>query len=400
MTGKTLHPSYDVIIIGARCAGASTALLLARQGLRVLVVDKSRHGSDILSTHALMRGGVLQLQRWGVLDAVRAAGTPPVSTTTFHYLEESIEVVIKPRDGVDALYAPRRTVLDPILAEAAVEAGAEVLRGARLVDLIRDTEDRIRGVVIEDLPGQYQRISADLVIGADGVRSTVARLVSPTVIRWGAHAAAVVYGYWEDLDLEGYHWHFGPGVSAGAIATNGGTLVFAGVPRDRFMNEIRFNPREGFFRILRETAPDLADAVGAARQSGGFRSYAGQPGYLRQTHGPGWALVGDATYFKDPITAHGITDALRDAELLSRAVRTATEDGWTSYQETGNVLSLELFELTDTIASFAWNLDELKQLHKQMSDEMRREVEYLVRLHEEVPATPAADPRRLLTKAG
>jgi menaquinone-9 beta-reductase len=152
----TRDSAYDVVVIGARCAGAATALLLARRGFRVLAVDKSRHGSDTLSTHALMRGGVLQLARWGLLDAVRAAGTPSVSTTTFHYGEVPVEVVIKPRDGIDALYAPRRTVIDPILADAAAEAGAEILRGPRLVDLIRTSEGRVEGVVVEDRPGDYQ----------------------------------------------------------------------------------------------------------------------------------------------------------------------------------------------------------------------------------------------------
>ncbi len=119
---------YDVIIAGARCAGASTAMLLARQGLRVLVVDPTRRGSDTLSTHALMRGAVLQLHRWGVLDDIRAAGTPPIRKTTFHYGDEDLEIPINPRDGIDALYAPRRTVIDVVLLDAAEAAGAEAER--------------------------------------------------------------------------------------------------------------------------------------------------------------------------------------------------------------------------------------------------------------------------------
>ena len=94
---------------GARVAGAATALLLARAGLRVLCVDRARLGSDTLSTHALMRAGVLQLERWGLLDAIVAAGTPPVRRTVFHYGDEPVAVSIKPAAGVDALYAPRRT---------------------------------------------------------------------------------------------------------------------------------------------------------------------------------------------------------------------------------------------------------------------------------------------------
>src|SRR5512132_4122456 len=115
---------WDVIIIGGRVAGASTALLLARAGLRVLVVDRARRGSDTVSTHALMRGGVLQLRRWGVLDRLAVTGVPPVRRVTFHYGAESMPVSLKPYAGVDALYAPRRTVLDAMLVDAAEAAGA------------------------------------------------------------------------------------------------------------------------------------------------------------------------------------------------------------------------------------------------------------------------------------
>jgi len=116
---------YDVVIVGARCAGAATAMLLARRGLKVLLVDRSRYGSDTLSTHALMRAGVLQLHRWGVLDKIKAAGTPLIRTVSFHYDDNVVEVPLKPQDGVDGVYAPRRTVIDAALVDAAREAGAE-----------------------------------------------------------------------------------------------------------------------------------------------------------------------------------------------------------------------------------------------------------------------------------
>ncbi|NIP58249.1 MAG: NAD(P)/FAD-dependent oxidoreductase, partial [Gemmatimonadetes bacterium] len=137
MSDETIRDRYDVAIAGARCAGASTAMLLARRGYRVLVVDPSRPGSDTLSTHALMRGGVLQLHRWGLLDRIREAGTPAVRTTTFHYGTESVEIPIKPGGGVDALYAPRRTLLDAVLAEGARAAGARVVRGLAVDVLLR-----------------------------------------------------------------------------------------------------------------------------------------------------------------------------------------------------------------------------------------------------------------------
>ena len=168
---------YDVVIAGARCAGSATALLLARRGLRVLAVDPARYGSDTLSTHALMRGAVLQLHRWGLLGAVRASGTPAIRKTSFHYGPETIVVPIKDRDGVDSLVAPRRTVLDALLADAAHEAGAEVVHGLSVVDLLRDADGRVRGAKIAGADRETFDVTADLVIGADGIHSRVARLV-------------------------------------------------------------------------------------------------------------------------------------------------------------------------------------------------------------------------------
>ena len=129
----TLHshePHYDAVIVGARCAGAATALLLARSGAKVLVVDRQAYGSDTMSTHALMRVAVLQLTRWGLIPVIAAAGTPAIRSTTFHYGSEAIRVAIKSEHGVECLYAPRRTVLDRLLVDAARQAGAEVRHGA------------------------------------------------------------------------------------------------------------------------------------------------------------------------------------------------------------------------------------------------------------------------------
>jgi len=197
---------WDVIVVGGRVAGASTALLLARSGLRVLVVERDRRGSDTVSTHALMRAGVLQLSRWGLLDRVAATGAPPVRRATFHYGAESMAVSLKPYAGVDALYAPRRTVLDAVLVDAAEEAGAQFRFGLAVTDLAHDGAGRVVGVVLGGKGGASWIERARMVVGADGSRSVVAGRLAAPIIAAGVHAASYVYGYWPAADLHGYDW--------------------------------------------------------------------------------------------------------------------------------------------------------------------------------------------------
>lgn len=377
----TEHESYDAVVVGARCAGAATAMLLAWRGLRVLAVDRQPLGSDTLSTHALMRAGVLQLHRWGLLDRLAAAGTPAIRRTSFHYGDEELLVQIRPRDGIDALFAPRRTVLDALLVDAARAAGAEVVHQTRVVELLRDQRGRVRGAVVERAGGARTALGAGIVIGADGLRSTVARLVGAEVEHAGRHASGVVYGYWTGLGLEHTHWYYREGVGVGAIPTNGGAAcIFAGTSGARFRDEIRPDLAAGHRRLVGECAPALAAGLTAERQAGRLYAFAGHPGFFRRSWGPGWALVGDAGYFKDPITAHGMTDALRDAELLASAVASGTEQGLAGYQSRRDDLSRDLYDISDRVASYGWTLEEVRELHLRLSREMNREVDAVLAL--------------------
>jgi 2-polyprenyl-6-methoxyphenol hydroxylase-like FAD-dependent oxidoreductase len=380
-TGAGFRSQYDAIIVGARVAGAATAMLLARAGLRVLVVDRGHLGTDTLSTHALMRGGVVQLHRWGLLRAVEAAGTPLIRSATFHYAEEVIPVAIKPRDGIDGLYAPRRTVLDPLLVRAAAAAGAHVVHGVTALDLVRDASGRVAGAVLAGADGTATRVEAPIVIGADGMRSPIARLAGAPVERTGRNAASVIYGHFEGLAVEGYHWYYRPGISAGAIPTNDGrTCVFVAMPPARFARELAGGIDPLYRRVLAEAAPEMAPAVEHARLDAKLHPFSGAAGFLRRAWGPGWALVGDAGYFKDPLTAHGITDALRDAELLARAIVAGTDEAFAAYQATRDELSLGLFDVTDRIASFAWDLEQAKRDHHLLARHMTGEADMLLAL--------------------
>jgi 2-polyprenyl-6-methoxyphenol hydroxylase-like FAD-dependent oxidoreductase len=395
MSARVPHESsrYDVVVAGARCAGAATAMLLARKGLRVLVVERGQYGTDTLSTHALMRGAVVQLRHWGLLGQLEAAGTPVVRTTSFHYAEREVRVPIKPRDGIPGLFAPRRVLLDRLLVDAARAAGAEVVYGLRVSDLVRRGDGRVAGVAVEDGNGTSFRVFADVVVGADGLHSTVARLAGAEVYETARHAGGVVYGYFSGLSNDGYHWHFRPGASVGRIPTNDGlTCVFAGTSARRFRDELGRDIAAGFARVLREADPELADAVAEAPRAGHLRGSPGQPGFLRRPFGPGFALVGDAAYFKDPITAHGITDALRDAELVADAVGEGSEAAFARCHAMRDALARGILEISDRIASFEWDLPALEALHLALSDEMKREVAALGERHaaREVPARLSA----------
>jgi 2-polyprenyl-6-methoxyphenol hydroxylase-like FAD-dependent oxidoreductase len=376
-----LDTRYDVVVIGARCAGAAAALLLARSGAKVLLVDRQVYGSDTMSTHALMRGAVVQLNRWGLLPSVAAAGTPAVRSTTFHYGDEAIRVDIKPDHGADCLFAPRRTVLDPLLVDAASEAGAVVRHGVALSELqFAASDGRVIGASLRDAGGASITVRSDIVIGADGRQSTVAQLVNAEAYVEGLNASGIVFGYYEDLKRDGLHWHFAKNVAAGVVSTNSGHCVFAAVPAQRFAETFRGDVTRGFLQTLGMNCPQLRADIDRARLIGRLRGFGGATSYLRQCHGAGWALVGDAGYFKDPLTAHGITDALRDAQLLSGAIVNGCPRALAAYQRERDELSLPFMHVTDAIASFSWDFDEVKQLHAEMSVVMKTEANHIASL--------------------
>ncbi len=377
--GQTLD--YDVIVVGARVAGAAAATLMARDGLRVLLVDRDQYRSDTLSTHALMRGGVLLLSRWGLLDRIVAAGTPPVRQTRFHYGADAtsgadtMTVTIKPLLGVEALYAPRRTVLDSVLVDAAAAAGTDIRFGFHVTGLLRDRSGRVCGVRGRDRSGGELTARSWLTVGADGARSTVARMAGAATLRLGAGAGAIIYGYWSGLPVDGYEWFYRPGHSAGMIPTNDAQVcVFAGAPASELV------PRPASiaatYRRLLDAATGGADGrLRRAHPPARLKTWVGRPSFIRQAAGHGWALVGDAGSFLDPLSTHGITDALRDAQMLARQVITDPLLG--SYEHERNEIIVPLFEVVDRVAAYGWDMAQLRRHLLELSSAMSREVESL-----------------------
>lgn len=384
---------YDVVVVGARVAGASTAMLLARAGMSVALLDRGDYGSDTLSTHALMRAGVLQLCRWGVLDAVVGAGTPPVDKTLFHYGDgDMVQVSIRSRAGVDALYAPRRHVIDRILVDAAAAAGVDVHHGVTVTELIW-SDGRVTGLRAVSRSGTTTTLEAGLVIGADGIRSVVAQQAGARVQQQATARASVLYRYHADFCLAGYEWAYGDGAAAGMIPTNDDlACVFVSTTPER-MRSLRWgSTAQAFLELFETAAPDLLPRLRMSTPTGRMLGWTGVPGFVRQSWGPGWALVGDAGYFKDPITAHGMTDAMRDAELLANAVVEAATgvrpegEALAAYQCRRDLLSTRLFAATEAVTRYDWDMNEIRQLLREVSSAMTDEVEAL----EALPAQPPA----------
>lgn len=357
---------YDVLVVGGRVAGASTAMLLARAGARVALLERSAYGSDTVSTHGLMRAGVMQLSRWGLLD--RLTGTPPILRTTFHYRDREPEQV-----SIRALYAPRRQLLDRVLVDAAAEAGAEIRHGVAVTSLLRDESGRVNGVRTRD----GSELTAGITIGADGIRSTVASATGAPVVRRGRSRSAVLYRYYAGVQAAGYEWAYAPGGAAGLLpTTDGATCVFVATTPTRMRSLRRDGAEQAFAKLLADMAPSLTDLLIPATPVDRMHGWAGATGFFRQAWGPGWALVGDAGYYKDPITTHGMTDALRDAELLSDALTGPgpESEALAKYQATRDELSGALFEATESVASYTWSLDEVRVLLRKVSSAMKAEV--------------------------
>jgi flavin-dependent dehydrogenase len=376
-------PSYDVIVVGARCAGAATALLLARSGLCVLMVDRSPPVTDTLSTHALVRTGVFLLDRFGVMDDITSAGTPPVTRSEMVYDTHRAVVEVKPGHGVSALYAPRRYLLDRVLAEAAIAAGVDVAFDVTVTDVERDRTGRVIGIRGRRASAAF-RARATLTVGADGLRSTVAKAVGARVRRRWQHAGGLWFTYVTGVPNRGYRLTFRPGAVAGLTPTNdGATCLFVGGPASEFTVPERHQRWPALLARYRATAPDETDSLQDAECVSAVRGWPGHPGQQRQACGTGWALVGDAGYFKDPLGTHGISQALRDAQLLSDAIIDADCE-WPSltthlsqYEHTRDALSSEMSTAIDELASYSWQGVTAERLMRTLSKEMTREVEVL-----------------------
>ena len=370
-----LRRRHDVVVVGARAAGAATALLLARQGHDVVLVDRAQFPADTVSTHQIARPGMALLNRWGLLPAVLASGAPAIRRVTFTADGEAVTRTVKPKAGVDLLVAPRRYVLDTIVAEAAVRAGARVRYGVVVTGVRLDDAGRAVGVYGQDHTGADVEIGARFVVGADGLGSRVARSVGAEVVEYRGDAGAVQYAYFAGVPWDGIELRVADRALAGVFPTHHGeACIWVGSPSaDAHAARRRAASRtEAFTAQLTAAAPELVARLRAGRRVSPVAGMLRTPNVLRRAYGPGWALAGDAGYHRDAVTGHGISDAYRDAHLLAAALDRVLRGGadessaLADYQRRRDSALREVFELTIALAAYP-PVPEFVDLQKRLS---------------------------------
>ncbi len=324
---------YDAIIVGARCAGAPCAMLLARQGLRVLLIDRDRFPSNMpQSTHLMHPLAVAKLKAWGLLEPI-AARTTPLTNWRLDLYGNVLVGVPPPVNGNVLSFAPRRHVLDDVLVRAAVKAGAELREASTVTNLVFE-DDRVVGIEARECNGKKFIERAPIVIGADGPGSVVAHRAKAQEIDVVPIVQSNLWSYFEGVSLDEVQLYVHP--KAGAFAfpsSDGSTLVAANLMYAEFITA-KADRSAAFCARLRQVAPSLAAAIGHAKQVD--RLYAGcTRAFVRKAWGPGWALIGDAGMKKDPVTAQGIPGAFLTAEWMAQAVA----DGLSGRQSLDRVLA-------------------------------------------------------------
>lgn len=321
--------TFDVVIVGGRCAGSPLATFLKRAGLSVCVVDQAQFPSDTLSTHMFQISGIEVLQKLGVMDAVLASGAPPLTNCymKFEGVDLSGQARLRANDPGLAMLCVRRVSLDVHLVEKAREAGVDVRLHTRVTELVKNN-GRVTGVRVVSRNGKSYTIEADLVIGADGRNSLIARLAgarryhvlpSERMSSW-----AYFRGVPQHVEPKLYYHRLGDDFVVAAPADDGLFLV-ALCPSIEYLDAYRAEGEPWFMRAVKG-CPPVAELLANAERVTNFRGLIRFEGFFREATGPGWVLVGDAGHFKDPTPGQGISDALRQVDKLSAAIVSGFEN--------------------------------------------------------------------------
>jgi 2-polyprenyl-6-methoxyphenol hydroxylase-like FAD-dependent oxidoreductase len=312
---------FDVIVVGARCAGASLATLLAHREVHVALVEQVAFPRDTLSTHVYETDGIEFLDRLGVLGRLLDTGAPFINRVDVR--AEDFHVAIGwPRRSGDrgGVMSVRRFLLDPILVDAAQEAGADVRMSTKVVGLVREG-GRVVGVRVSER-GRESELRARLIVGADGRNSTVAGLAGSRKYNVTRNRRAFYWSFFENADFGAeptfvfHRWSDRAVLACPADSDLYQVLVSPDLPE---LASFRSNLEEHYMDYARSCAP-VADAIAGARRVGQMFGIVRWPGFFREASGPGWVLVGDAGHFKDPTPGRGIADAFRQVDALAPAI--------------------------------------------------------------------------------
>ena len=380
---------YDVIVVGARCAGSPTAMLLARKGYRVLLVDKASFPSDIISTHLVWQPGVVRLKRWGLLKKVVESSCPPTRRVRSDVGDFAFTGSPPAAEGVAEAYCARRTVLDKILVDAAVEAGAELRENFPVQEIVLEG-GCVKGIRGRSRSGSTVTEAGRIIIGADGLHSLVARTIQPPTYNEKPPAACWYYTYWSGVPTEATELYPRDGRMIGAMPTNDGlVLIFVAWIVKEF-SEFRSDIEGNYLKTL-ELAPELAQRVANGKREERFVGTADVPNFFRKPYGLGWALVGDAGYHKDPVTAQGITDAFQHAELLAEAIdagfsgRQPLEEALADYERLRNENVIHRYQLACDLATLAPPPPEMRRLFEALRNNQAEADRYFGTLAGTVP---------------
>jgi 2-polyprenyl-6-methoxyphenol hydroxylase-like FAD-dependent oxidoreductase len=364
---------HDVIVVGARCAGASTAMLLARKGYQVLLVDRATFPSDIPHGHFIHRDGPRRLARWGLLDRIVASNCPAATTQVMDMGDFPLVGYDLVVDGIALGYGPRRVVFDQVVIDAAVDAGAELRTGFTVEGFTVDG-DRITGIRGRTTHGTQITETASVVVGADGRRSQVARFVGAPEYKTFPSLMCWYFSYWSGMPPQGLEIYVKPGYAVATFPTNDSLVaVFVGWPT-QCLAAVRVDI-EGQFMAAVDAIPDLSARVRGGRREEPFKGATDLPNFYRKPFGPGWALVGDAGYHKDPMLALGMSDALRDAEYLTDALDEGLagdvplELALQDYEQRRNEESAADYQENLTVAQLKPPPDEIYQLRAALRDD-------------------------------
>ena len=363
---------YDAIVIGARCAGSPTAMLLARKGYKVLMLDRSSFPSDTVSTHIILPPGMLKLKQWGLADKVKATGPTRIRRVGFDLGAFTLIGSPPPIDGTSEVVSPRRTYLDNILVDAAIEAGVELRENCIFEDVLTEN-DRVTGIRYRTKDGVTLTEKAKIVIGADGRNSMLAHKVNAQEYNTKPKLTCWYYSYWSGLPLEDMIMYSRPNRAIGSVPTNDGlTCIISIAPAHEFL-QLR-NDIEGNYMKSIEMAFPLAQMVKQGKREERITGMTDVPNFFRKSFGPGWALVGDAAYHKDPITGQGISDSFTRAETLAEAIdlgfsgKENLESALARYERERDEEVMPMYEFTAEWASLAPPTPEQEFLFNALRD--------------------------------